>query len=621
MISHRKFGAVLRGAATPFQVMSASLLGSLWGFLPGIQQAPGYAAFLLLVTMILNGNLAVIAIVAALTLALQFILTPVAFHFGTLILDSSLGNLFQPLINAPVLAYFGFEYYLVTGGVLLGFIWGGIIGKLLIGFLKKFRLKMSSFEENSNLFKKYLSRKPVQWLLFIFVGGGKGKKSYQDILSKRIGNPIRPLGIVFMMLAIMIGVLLRFMASEPIVKAVLQEQLETANGATVDIGTLDLDLKSGKMVIGQFAMTDPNHLNSNLFMADEIHVDFNTSDLLRKRIHVDRVRVDNGSQGSPRAVPGRRVGKRSESAEEPEPSNDTEGKSIEEYLENARQWKERLAQVRKWLEKVSGPDEVDKKSDEKDSENRKERLDRLIREKGYAAIKAPHLVEGAPTVLISNLEALKIQSAVFENETLDIEAKNLSTHPWLVEEPPSISVRSSAESLVFLIQSGGMNSSDSTNRISLSFKGLETDALVQKLISKKNPPFKNGTVDFSGSGTWSLKGRGILDLPLQVTLHDTVIPLSDQRWAEVDTLIVPFGIKGDFDNPRLYFSAEGGGEALLEAGKAQLRSKAVTEADKLIQKGKERLEGVLDPSTSNDLENQAKSLLDKFLSRDKKKKD
>ncbi len=61
----RKIGKVIRGNATPAQLMLACLLGSALGFMPGFAQAPGLILLLAVALIILNGNLAVAVLIGA----------------------------------------------------------------------------------------------------------------------------------------------------------------------------------------------------------------------------------------------------------------------------------------------------------------------------------------------------------------------------------------------------------------------------------------------------------------------------------------------------------------------------------------------------------------------------
>ena len=53
----KKIGKLLRGKATPAQMMLACLLGAVLGFAPGFGQAPGLMVILVLALIVFNANL------------------------------------------------------------------------------------------------------------------------------------------------------------------------------------------------------------------------------------------------------------------------------------------------------------------------------------------------------------------------------------------------------------------------------------------------------------------------------------------------------------------------------------------------------------------------------------
>src|SRR5690606_22627227 len=143
----------------------------------------------------------------------------------------------------------------------------------------------------------------------IFIGGNKGKRTYAELASKKVGNPIRILGVVFAGLVISLLFILQSFFSGPILTAYLRSGLERANGATVDIDNAEVDLKAGRMVVTNLAMADPNALETDLFRAALIEADISAADLLRKRVRFDRIVITDAVSGERRVVRGRLVGR------------------------------------------------------------------------------------------------------------------------------------------------------------------------------------------------------------------------------------------------------------------------------------------------------------------------
>jgi uncharacterized protein (TIGR03546 family) len=128
MLITRKFGKLVRGKATPFQILSACILGMLIGFIPGFQQAPGLLVFWIGCLIILNANLFLASLVGILGKLLLIALMPVVFAIGRFLLDGPATPIFESLANGPITAYFGLDYYVVPGGQILGLILGIAIG-------------------------------------------------------------------------------------------------------------------------------------------------------------------------------------------------------------------------------------------------------------------------------------------------------------------------------------------------------------------------------------------------------------------------------------------------------------------------------------------------------------
>ena len=135
MFITRKIGALIRGNATPFQIYAACLLGALLGFLPGFDQAPALIIGWTFLLLVLNANLFLAGLVTLLGKLVFLLALPAIFQVGRLLLEGPLQGLFRALVNAPVTAFTGFDFYAVAGGQVVA-----IPFALLLGFfLSRFR--------------------------------------------------------------------------------------------------------------------------------------------------------------------------------------------------------------------------------------------------------------------------------------------------------------------------------------------------------------------------------------------------------------------------------------------------------------------------------------------------
>jgi len=601
----RRIGFIIRGKATPFQLLAACVLGTALGFMPGWKHAPGLMLLLTLLLIILNANLLLAALVGMGARLLSLAMAPILFSVGRVLLDGPTQGLFAKLINAPLFAWFGFDHYVVTGGLAVGLILGVVSGIVVVKLITAYRRKMTDLEKNSERFKQWASRRWVKFLTFVLVGGGPGKAGvYEQLLKKQVGNPIRGLGVVFVALVVFLFVLLQGFARGPIVSAAVQSSLERVNGATVDLEQADLNLRAGRLTLTGLAMADPNQLDTDLLRAATVEADVSATSLLRKRLQLDRVVVSDAVHGERRATPGRRT---TRPPKEPKPEKlPQDVKSLEDYLKDAEVWRERLAQARRWIEKVSGPAKekppVPGEPAPK-TETLEERLRRQVRELGYYQVRAEHLIQESPTFTITELLGENIRVPQLAGETLRIVGRHLSTHPGLLGQTPELEITSSGPTLGFALRLGEFGPVPADNTISLHYHGLLTDDVAGQLKLMGDKPLSGGTIDLDARGTWTTLDGVNVNLPLQATLNQVTFALPGMQPAPVDRLSVPIGIEGPLDRPRIRVDDQGLAKALVQAGVQratdELKSRAQEEldkhvGDKLGEQGGQLLRGLLD---------------------------
>lgn len=607
----RSVGKVLRGKATPVQIMLACVIGGAIGFLPELSTSVGLTIALLLLLVVLNANLAVAGLVGLASKLVGLLALPLSFEVGRFLLDGPTGGLFKAMINAPVLALFGFEHYATSGALALGALFGAACGLMLIAIVGAFRRKMATLEEGSERYKAYTSKWWVKALLFVFVGGGHGKKTYAELANKRVGNPIRPLGVVFAALVVGLFFIVQSFLSGPIVTMAVKRGLERANGATVDLAGADFDLRSGRMTLTGLALADVNDVTLDSFRASRVEGAISASDLLRKRFAIDTLTIAEGVSGAKRAIPGRVL-----RPARPAPPPDDSEKTIDDYLREAQLWKERLAQARQWVERVSGP--ARDPSDEA-RETLEERLRRRAREQGYARVKADHLLEGAPTVLIREVVAEGVRVEKLPGEVFDVRGENLSTQPWLAGQPRLRVASRSGDLLVNLgVDEPRPGAADAALPLEIVVRGVAGDRIGQALKFVGEPPVRGGTADFVARGSML---RGVIELPVTVTLKDTTLSMPRVGSERVSNLTFPFGLQGPMDNPRVMVSEQAFADALLQAGAGKLAAEARSKADEAVGRaaGKlgeqigEKLGEQLGTDASKGVQDAAKGALESLL--------
>ena len=89
---------------------------------------------------------------------------------------------------------------------------------------------------------------------------------------------------------------------DEIVTNLTRRGLERANGATVDLGSATLDARSGRLLLANLAIADPEKLDTDLFRAKTLEATVSTRDLLRKRIAIDQLTSAARAAGARRFV-------------------------------------------------------------------------------------------------------------------------------------------------------------------------------------------------------------------------------------------------------------------------------------------------------------------------------
>ena len=160
-------------------------------------------------------------------------------------------------------------------------------------------------------------------------------------------------------------------------------------------------------------------------------------------------------------------------------------KTLEDYLRQAEQWKSRLAQVRNWIEKLSGPSqEAEAAEEETAGESLADRLAREAETLGYARVAAGHLIEGAPRLTVTELLAEKVRTDALNGETVDITARNVSTHPYLLTETPSVAMQSSGQTLKLGLELGAVSAGGGENSVDFAYRGLPVDRIADNLSAE-----------------------------------------------------------------------------------------------------------------------------------------
>lgn len=561
----RKLGKFLRGKATPFQIISATLLGALLAATPGFAQAPLLGALLFVCLVVVNANLFVGGISFLIAKLIYWMALPVYFSVGVWLAEGPFQPLLTLLVNAPVLAWFGFEYYVAAPALLahavLGIVGGLFISRSLLGF----RRKMAGLEGGSDAYRRYTGKLWVRILGWLFVGGLKGKESWVDLSEKRGGGlPVRPLGIVFVVGLAVLGYIGFKILDESIVTQYVREAVEQINGATVDLTSVEIDLPSNRITLSGLALADPEDLSRNRFAADALMVELSGVSLLAKKAVIDQIESVGARVGSERRLPGQRVRPRKKMEPDTPAAEDI---TIDAYFKDAAKWRERFASIKRAYDQLAPYIKQDERSAVESTDagpqlNWREQLAERARQSGYARVAAQSLVANSPRILVRRLtvDPIRVEG---QDLSFRLQATNLSSHPMLVAERGVVNVLQSDGNLEFEIQLPSA-AQPTTSALRVEKRNISIDSLNAQTDGKL--PFTGGTLSVEGNGVID---AGYLDLPIQVVACNTAL-IAAGRSVNLKELPLQARLYGPLDRPRIELPKDALEKVLLESGKQQI---------------------------------------------------
>ncbi len=591
MLLTRKIGKLLRGNVSAPQVYLACLLGGMLGFVPGFflagdlgggfRQAPALILGIFSLALVLNANFALFGIVTALAKLLSILALPVSFAVGRWMLEGPMQQTMAGLVEAPVLAWCGLEYYATSGGVVVGAVFGLVAGHVFWKLVSTFRRTMATLDTASPAFAAFAGKGWVRFVSWVFLGG-KAKESYADLLQKRSLNPIRVSGVAIVAALLGTGWFAHGWLVSPALRKSTVDAMEYWNRATVDMESAVLDLGTGEVSLKGLAVADRGALDHDRFRAANLELRIDTGALLRKQFVVDTLTIADAATGKPRttkAVQYPRV------KEEPPVEPPAEGaKSIEDYLKTAAEWKQKLQEVADLLEQLGVGQQA---PPAEQPEERTKRIEQEVADVGLARVVATHLLREHPSVLVREIRCDGIDASELPGDPVALVATNLSSHPSLVEAPATLSLASKSGRFSTALRIGGKDGVVGTKFV---LGGIPTDSLTAQL---KSSPVQGGTIDIALDGNLALAGgTPRIAMPLQVTLHDTTLTIPGIPPLPVQSLPLPIDLNGPLTSPgiriddaKLGASLDQLANSLIQSGRQELANQVRTRSGELL-KGK-----------------------------------
>jgi uncharacterized protein (TIGR03546 family) len=526
------FMRIIFSPSTPAQLILVSLLGFIFGFIPGFGYSPLLFVGVILLVLLLRVNIGLFVIIAFFAKLLSYPLEIVSFSTGKFLVDGFTQPIFKAAVNTPVLAYAGFEYYLVTGALFVAIVLGLILGIIIAKIYKKFISKLANVQAGSELYQKMTNKLSVKIASKIIFGKNISKVDWQKIQSRKFRQPIRIWGLTLVILAIVGLAYAPTILETAMVSNIIKQQLTKANGATVDYDSLKLDLADAKLQISGLGAADPKNLDKDRFYAANISASLDISGLLVKQIALKDVVVDGVSLDKQRASRGE-LYSNPEQAKIIDSKDNTQ--TADEFMKyagdkfqqvNINEINKKATKTADTAKSIKQAAEVLAKfrpSPSEDTSNDKQNA--VIKQEaevyGYADVKNDTLRDKAPEFTIYNMN---IKNYVNDGVTYEAKIINLSTAPEILAKPTSIDVKSvSNNDLDVKIVISNQPRIDNT--VSFDLKNLAGDSL--KGLTIKGVGIDADNLDVSGNGKWHFAGINNVgfNIPLNLKLNNVGINL------------------------------------------------------------------------------------------------
>ncbi|QIW09776.1 TIGR03546 family protein [Francisella sp. LA112445] len=556
-----KIKSTIFSKITPIQLLLTSLFAFVFGFVPGISYSPLIFVGVLFLVIILRINIGVFIFIAIIAKALSFILEAVSFSLGQFLLDGFTQPIFKSLVNTPVVAYAGFDYYLVTGAFVLSIILGLIFGIIIAKIYKKIVAKMSVVQAGSELYNRITKNFFVKIASWIFLGKNVAKIDWVKMKNRKFRQPFRITGVI------LVGLIVATIAYAPqiletsLVSNIIKQQLTKANGATVDYSSLKLNLSDARLKITDLGAADPADLNKDRFYAKSISASINISHLLTRQIALKDVVVEGVSLDKQRESKGElyinTIKPASEEKTQPiseaakkqaidnikKISGDLQQVDLQQLKDNAKEVKDVASNIKEAVEFLSSFRSNQTKVTDSQVKQQIITPKDQAQVYGYANVRNESLRDKYPNFVVQNIDVKDYK----DGDTLyDATITNISTNPELLAKPTTVDVKSTNnKNLDVGVVISNKPNVDNTVRFNVAnVAGDEIKGLTIQGVG-----LDADSLDISGNGTWQFSGvRNVnFDIPLQLDFKNVGINFNQFK-QKVSDLTLKGAISGDLNN-------------------------------------------------------------------------
>lgn len=282
----RKLFKQLKSDQTPAQLA----VGAFFGAIAGLTPFGPHLLLILTLALLFNCSMASFLLFFGVLKPAGLALGRVSFNTGTSLLargEGAYASLIGAIADAPILAYLGFDRYVVAGGLAIALPIALVLGVVLGLAIRGYRLKMAPKLADAGWFQNAMKNKlfrAFKWLI-----AGKDKEAVAPKPRFILLRPFRAYMIVFIPL-LYIGLAVGGgLYAQMAINGIAAKGVSKALGVQCTFGKIDYSFFAQKLSFENFQLPDPSNTKEDIVKIGGFTADLDFGDLLRKRLHVEKL--------------------------------------------------------------------------------------------------------------------------------------------------------------------------------------------------------------------------------------------------------------------------------------------------------------------------------------------
>ena len=282
----------LKSDLTPTQIAVGVFFGALAGLTP-------FGLHLILIftlALLVNSSMAACLLVFGALKPVGLALGGPSFNLGVSLLengDGAFASIIRALSQAPVLAYLGFDRYVVAGGLAIALpvslVVATIFGMVVAGYRRKLAPKLGDAEWFQKSMKNPLFRF-FRWLI-----AGKEKEVVEPKKRFLLLRPFRAYMIVFIPLLYVGLTVGGGLYAQAAINGIAAQGLSKSLGVQCTFGKIEYSFFGQRLAFENFQLPDPSNTKENMVQVGAFEADLGFVSLLSKRVHIEKLAVKDAA--------------------------------------------------------------------------------------------------------------------------------------------------------------------------------------------------------------------------------------------------------------------------------------------------------------------------------------